>query len=40
MQTGHGLVPDDELRAMFAAIGVTPDREFITRCQTHQRTQL
>ena len=32
------LRSDDELRNLFAARGVTPDREIITYCQTHHRS--
>ncbi|MBT8419566.1 MAG: sulfurtransferase [Gammaproteobacteria bacterium] len=30
--------PEQELRAMFEGIGVTPDREVIVYCQTHHRS--
>jgi thiosulfate/3-mercaptopyruvate sulfurtransferase len=30
--------PDAELQAMLADIGITPDREIITYCQTHHRS--
>lgn len=30
--------PDDELREMLSAIGVTPELEIITYCQTHHRS--
>jgi thiosulfate/3-mercaptopyruvate sulfurtransferase len=30
--------PDGELRRMLAAIGITPEREVITYCQTHHRS--
>ena len=30
--------PDDELKAMLANLGITPDREIITYCQTHHRS--
>lgn len=30
--------PDDELKAMLAELGITPDREIITYCQTHHRS--
>ena len=30
--------PDDELRQMLSAIGITPDKEIITYCQTHHRS--
>ena len=32
------LRPDAELRALFAALGVTPDKEVVTHCQTHHRS--
>ena len=32
------LKPDAQLRALFAAGGVTPDKEVITHCQTHHRS--
>jgi thiosulfate/3-mercaptopyruvate sulfurtransferase len=32
------LKPADELRAMYSAAGVTPDKEVIVHCQTHQRS--
>ena len=32
------LLPDDQLRAMLAERGVTPDKEIITYCQTHHRS--
>lgn len=31
------LKPLDELRAMYAAAGVTPDKTVVTYCQTHHR---
>lgn len=34
------LKPADELRALFTAHGVTPDKEVITYCQTHHRSAL
>jgi thiosulfate/3-mercaptopyruvate sulfurtransferase len=34
------LKPAEELRALFAARGVTPDKEVITYCQTHHRSAL
>ncbi len=34
------LKPTEELRALFAARGVTPDKEVITYCQTHHRSAL
>ncbi|MEN8106433.1 MAG: sulfurtransferase [Pseudomonadota bacterium] len=30
--------PDDELNAMLAELGITPDKEIITYCQTHHRS--
>jgi thiosulfate/3-mercaptopyruvate sulfurtransferase len=30
--------PDDELKAMLAGLGITPEREIITYCQTHHRS--
>ncbi|MGD2138584.1 MAG: rhodanese-like domain-containing protein, partial [Gammaproteobacteria bacterium] len=30
--------PDDELRDLLAAQGITPEREVITYCQTHHRS--
>ncbi len=32
------LRPVEELRALYAAAGVTPDREIIVHCHTHQRS--
>jgi thiosulfate/3-mercaptopyruvate sulfurtransferase len=32
------LKPADELRALYKAAGVTPDKEVIVHCQTHQRS--
>jgi thiosulfate/3-mercaptopyruvate sulfurtransferase len=32
------LRPADELRALYAGAGVTPDREVIVHCHTHQRS--
>ncbi len=32
------LKPEAALRAQLAALGVTPDKEVITYCQTHQRS--
>lgn len=32
------LRPLEELRALYAAAGVTPDREVVVHCQTHQRS--
>lgn len=32
------LRPADELRALYAEAGVTPDREIIVHCHTHQRS--
>lgn len=32
------LRPADELRALYAEAGVTPDREVIVHCHTHQRS--
>jgi thiosulfate/3-mercaptopyruvate sulfurtransferase len=32
------LRPADELRALYAGAGVTPDKEVILHCQTHQRS--
>lgn len=32
------LKPDEQLRALFAASGITPDKEVITHCQTHHRS--
>lgn len=32
------LLPDDQLRAMLAERGITPDKEIITYCQTHHRS--
>lgn len=34
------LKPDDELRALLAGLGITPDREVIAYCQTHHRSSL
>lgn len=31
------LRPDDELRARFESLGITPDKEIITYCYTHHR---
>jgi thiosulfate/3-mercaptopyruvate sulfurtransferase len=30
--------PDEELRALLTPLGITPDREVITYCQTHHRS--
>ena len=32
------LKPAEALRALLEAVGVTPDREVIAYCQTHQRS--
>lgn len=32
------LRPADQLRALYAAAGVTPDKEILLHCQTHQRS--
>ena len=32
------LKPEDELREMLEELGVTPDKEVITYCQTHRRS--
>jgi thiosulfate/3-mercaptopyruvate sulfurtransferase len=32
------LRPAEQLRALYAAAGVTPDKEVILHCQTHQRS--
>lgn len=32
------LLPADELRALYAAHGVTPEKEIIVHCHTHQRS--
>lgn len=34
----YRLKPADQLRAMYTAAGVTPDKEVIVHCQTHQRS--
>ena len=38
MQRNLRFQPDDELRRMLTAIGITPEREIITYCQTHHRS--
>jgi thiosulfate/3-mercaptopyruvate sulfurtransferase len=32
------LKPDEELEQLYARIGITPDREIITYCQSHHRS--
>jgi len=32
------FLPDEQLKAMLAELGVTPDKEVITHCQTHHRS--
>ncbi len=32
------LLPETELRRMLAELGVTPDKEIVTHCQTHHRS--
>lgn len=32
------LRPDDQLRTLYAAAGITPDKEIILHCHTHQRS--
>ncbi|MEN8167874.1 MAG: sulfurtransferase [Pseudomonadota bacterium] len=34
------LKPADELREMLAGLGITPDKEVVTYCQTHHRSSL
>lgn len=34
------LRPKEELRAMYESLGVTPEKEVITHCQTHHRSAL
>ncbi|MBA1146361.1 sulfurtransferase [Ectothiorhodospiraceae bacterium WFHF3C12] len=40
MDRGRNLrfLPDDKLQAMLADLGITPDKEVITHCQTHHRS--
>jgi thiosulfate/3-mercaptopyruvate sulfurtransferase len=34
----HRLKPAEELRSMLEGLGITPDKEVITYCQTHHRS--
>lgn len=37
-QRQHRLLPEQALRAKLSDLGVTPDKEIITHCQTHHRS--
>lgn len=37
---GYRLKSDDRLRTMLTQLGITPDKEIITHCQTHHRSGL
>lgn len=37
-QRDRRFLPEQQLRSMLAELGVTPDKEVITHCQTHHRS--
>lgn len=39
-ERNYRLLPDDILRKKLTALGITPDKEIITYCQTHHRSAL
>ncbi len=39
-QANMRLKPESELRALLSGLGITPDKEVITYCQTHHRSSL
>jgi thiosulfate/3-mercaptopyruvate sulfurtransferase len=39
-QNNMRLKPESDLRDMLTGLGITPDKEVITYCQTHHRSSL